>query len=143
MTLRALLIAEGHEVADAAPQVVITDDVAAALEYAKTHPTLILAAAGEIRDAVAAMREGVFGYLFVPFQPGEAGLMVNRAARAGTLEAEEHEPLISLQEAEERHILDALRRCRNNKAEAARALGIGRNTLWRKLNRIRQQREHE
>lgn len=38
-----------------------------------------------------------------------------------------------LAEVERRHILGVLRHCRNNKVRAAAVLGIGYNTLWRKL----------
>ena len=34
---------------------------------------------------------------------------------------------------ERRHILSVVDACRGNHAEAARVLGIARNTLWRKL----------
>ena len=44
-----------------------------------------------------------------------------------------------LEEVEALHILDTLRRCKNNQAHAARKLGIGRNTLWRKLKKIKAQ----
>jgi DNA-binding NtrC family response regulator len=40
------------------------------------------------------------------------------------------EPLAAV---ERRHILSVLRACGGNQAEAARVLGIARNTLWRKL----------
>ncbi len=38
-----------------------------------------------------------------------------------------------LEDLERLHILEVLRECGNNQAEAAKKLGIGRNTLWRKL----------
>ena len=38
-----------------------------------------------------------------------------------------------LDEVERAHIETVLRQCKHNQAEAARLLGIGRNTLWRKL----------
>ena len=40
------------------------------------------------------------------------------------------EPLATI---ERRHVLAVLDACRGNQAEAARILGIARNTLWRKL----------
>jgi two-component system response regulator HydG len=40
---------------------------------------------------------------------------------------------ISLEELERRHILDVLAHCEQNKARAVEILGIGYNTLWRKL----------
>jgi two-component system response regulator HydG len=38
-----------------------------------------------------------------------------------------------LADVERRHILSVLAACGGNQAEAARVLGIARNTLWRKL----------
>jgi two-component system response regulator HydG len=39
----------------------------------------------------------------------------------------------TLEEMEKRHILGVLESCANNQGEAAKRLGIARNTLWRKL----------
>jgi transcriptional regulator with PAS, ATPase and Fis domain len=41
----------------------------------------------------------------------------------------------TLRELQKRHIIDALERHGGNRAKAAKELGIGRNTLWRWLNR--------
>lgn len=43
--------------------------------------------------------------------------------------------LLPLAEVEKRHILNALDQCGGNKARAAKVLGIGYNTLWRKLKK--------
>lgn len=40
---------------------------------------------------------------------------------------------LTLAEVERLHVERVLQRCEGNRAEAARVLGIGRNTLWRKL----------
>jgi transcriptional regulator of acetoin/glycerol metabolism len=40
---------------------------------------------------------------------------------------------LSLKEVERQHILETVRACNENYDEAARVLGIGRTTLWRKL----------
>jgi transcriptional regulator of acetoin/glycerol metabolism len=50
------------------------------------------------------------------------GLIPEGADKAGTLK-----------ELQQRHILHALERHGGNQAKAARELGIGRNTLWRRL----------
>ena len=42
---------------------------------------------------------------------------------------------VSLEEVERRHILNVLAHCEQNKARAVEILGIGYNTLWRKLKR--------
>jgi DNA-binding NtrC family response regulator len=44
-------------------------------------------------------------------------------------------PLIPLDEAEKLHILGILEHCGQNKTRAAKILGIGYNTLWRKLRK--------
>jgi two-component system response regulator HydG len=44
--------------------------------------------------------------------------------------------LLSLAEVEREHILRVLDACGGSQAEAARVLGIGRNTLWRKLREL-------
>jgi two-component system response regulator HydG len=44
---------------------------------------------------------------------------------------------------ERRHILSVVAACRGNHAEAARVLGIARNTLWRKLEAYRHEEEND
>ncbi len=146
LALKALLESEGHEVfagpGDA--QVVVTDQPELAEGFARDFASLLLATAAQVPRAVQAMRRGVFGYVLAPLVPGEATLMVERAlafSRGLTaprvLEDDDDEIVpLTLEEVEEVHILDTMRRCRDNQARAARELGIGRNTLWRKLKRI-------
>ncbi len=140
ITLKTILETDGHRVVDEAPEVVVVDTPAHAAAFIETVPTLILATASDIRNAVAAMKKGAYGYLFVPFQPGEASLMVSRAAasNASAVPTATAPDSITLEEAETEQILATIRRCRGNKAEAARVLGIGRNTLWRKLKLIQE-----
>jgi DNA-binding NtrC family response regulator len=97
-------------------------------------PTLLMITAAQADIAVAAMRKGVFGYALLPLVPGEVEVMVQRALADGSAPAENLAP-VTLAEMEERHIQEVLRHCNNNQAKAARVLGIGRNTLWRKLKR--------
>ncbi len=47
--------------------------------------------------------------------------------------AQSPEEVIPLADAEKSHILNAYNACGHNQVETARRLGIGRNTLWRKL----------
>lgn len=140
ITLRAILEADGHTIGDTDPQVFITDDTFRSIERSRSLPTLLLARAAEIREAVTAMRQGVFGYIFLPFQPGEAGLMVRRAL--GDFRAETPPELVPLEDIELRHIRSVLRQCKGNQGKAAHVLGIGRNTLWRKLKRARSTETH-
>ncbi|MBX3176549.1 MAG: hypothetical protein KF886_04250 [Candidatus Hydrogenedentes bacterium] len=143
LTLKAMLELEGHRTVDgdAGASLLITDDIERA--PGRVGPdtiVLVLSTSEEIGRAVAAMREGVYGYIFLPFQPGEAGIMVQRALNAiageRPVSAARETGLQRLEEVESQHILAVLRRCKNNQAKAARVLGIGRNTLWRKLKKI-------
>lgn len=133
LTLRAMLEAAGHRVVESDPDVVVTDDIPRAVELAKKWPTLAMAGTAQVREAVTAMRQGVYGYVHVPLQPGEADVLVCRAASERP--RPEKPELVPLEEVEARHIDAVLRYCKGNKAEAARILGIGRNTLWRKLKK--------
>jgi DNA-binding NtrC family response regulator len=140
ITLEMMLRAAGHVVVPDGGDAAITDDPVRAVREARERPALVLAAAGDIAAAVDAMRRGVHGYVFLPFQPGEALLMVERALVG--VSGGVHSPIpaddpesVPLENAERAHIEAVLRACRGNRAEAARRLGIGRNTLWRKLRR--------
>lgn len=146
MALKALLEREGHDLQSgaSAPQVVITDSPLQVNEYSREAAVLIATTSGDAALAVDAMRRGAFGYILLPLLPNEAALMVERAmlfAHAVTsprgMDNDDDEIVpLTLEEVEDVHILDTMRRCRNNQARAARDLGIGRNTLWRKLKRI-------
>jgi DNA-binding NtrC family response regulator len=59
-----------------------------------------------------------------------------RAGAAGEEGSGDGEPL-TLAEVERRHILATLQRLGGNRAATARALGIGDNTLWRRLKKYR------
>ena len=138
ITLEMLLRAAGHTIVPEGGDAAIADDPARAVAEARQRPALVLAVPGEIAAAVEAMRKGVYGYIFLPFQPGEAALMVERAlAAAAVIPARNTAETagMPLEDAERSHIESVLRACRGNRAEAARQLGIGRNTLWRKLRR--------
>ena len=149
MTLRAILVAEGHEVVQENPHVIFADGREEAAAYARRRPCVLVTRASEIPLAIDAVKQGVFGYILVPFQPGEAAVAVKRAlewwgavsgADGGAVPGSDLGAApMRIEEAEVRMILATLRQCKNNKSKAARLLGIGRNTLWRKLKRIRQQ----
>ena len=139
-TLRAMYEASGHEIVSEKAEVCVAETPKAALAVVGESPTLVLSTAACVGDAVAAMAKGVFGYIFMPLQPGEATLMVERALAgntARTLAREEAVELAALEDVERRHILNVLRLSKHNQAKAARALGIGRNTLWRKLKQYK------
>ncbi len=134
LTLHTLLQAAGHAIVDSSPEIVITDAIDAAVDVAARVPVLVLASATQVREAVAAMQRGVYGYIFLPLQPGEADLMVRRAL--GGDASPQNSDSRPLSDIESDHILDVVRQCKGNRAKAARLLGVGRNTLWRKLKQI-------
>lgn len=149
MTLKVMLEAEGHSVVDGdrGNPLLISDDLSWAVSHLSPMTTvLVLTRTDHLSAAVQTMRQGVYGYIYLPFQPGEAGLMVQRAlAHQERCESPQgtdtEKPIRTLEAVESDHILDTLRRCKNNQAKAARLLGIGRNTLWRKLKKIELQQK--
>ena len=138
LTLKAMLEAEGHVITPVEGELCIAESARRALEVCRQLPTLVLSTMPNVAEAVQAMRRGVYGYILLPLVPGEASVMVQRAlggaaavaAGASTTPAKTAK---RLDEVERAHIEAVLRQCKHNQAEAARLLGIGRNTLWRKL----------
>lgn len=57
--------------------------------------------------------------------------------RAPALALEHDEELVSMETIQQRHLLRVLSRVEGNKAKAAEILGVGRNTIYQMLNRIR------
>lgn len=141
ITVKPLLEAAGHRIVETGADLRLCDRAADAAARAKDGPTLLLANAQDAPRAVDAMRQGVYGYALLPLVPGEIAILVERALgharQDGAAAEDDPDAFLSLDEWEARHILATLRRCRYNQAEAARRLGIGRNTLWRKLKRFR------
>jgi ActR/RegA family two-component response regulator len=140
MTVKAILEAEGHDFVSEDGQIRFVDAAAADGMDLADAPTVILAYSTEIPHAVECMKRGAWGYILLPLQPGEAVLTVSRIL-GGDLNhrADENaapEELKSLDVIETEYIQFVLRKCKNNQAKAARILGIGRNTLWRKLKKI-------
>jgi DNA-binding NtrC family response regulator len=129
--LHAMLERADCIVTDDQPDVSVHDNFDEAVHASETVPTLVVTPFSDAPRAVQAMARGVYGYILLPFQPEEAVLMVNRAAPAGHTQTPfEPRPLA---EVEGEHIMAVLRHCNGNRSKAAQLLGIGRNTLWRKL----------
>lgn len=140
MTLAATLEAAGHSIVESGPEVIFASSLEGGVRRARECPVILLTPASAIPEAVRAMREGVWGYVFVPLQPGEAVMVVQRALSSAS-NGSSNEDQRPLEEVEMEHIQRVLRKCKNNQAKAARMLGIGRNTLWRKLKKTGQPTE--
>ncbi|MGC8737712.1 MAG: helix-turn-helix domain-containing protein [Candidatus Hydrogenedens sp.] len=137
-TLKMLIEAYGYVIVNDSADVLITDDYSFALRHAENQPTLVLASAQQIPQAVELMRQGVYGYIFIPFQPDEVAMMIQRALgqwKTGKTMLEKKS--VTLMELETETILKTLAECHFNRSETARRLGIGRNTLWRKLKKMK------
>lgn len=134
ITVESIVTAAGHVVAESEYGLRVTDSLKTAEAFAGEGPVIVLVTAAGIPEAAAAMGRGVYDYALLPLQPGE---LVTRIGRALGGAAVAPAAVGTLEEIEARHIEDTLRRCRQNQAQAARELGIGRNTLWRKLRKIR------
>lgn len=131
--LTTMLESAGHTITDTDPDLAFCDRADAAIRLAPTMPVLLLATITQLHEAVAAMVQGVFGYIMAPLIPGEAAIAVQRVLESAATRA--RAPAVTLEEVELNHILLVLDQCGGNQAEAARRLGIGRNTLWRKLKK--------
>ncbi len=138
MTLAATLEAAGHSIVESGPELIFASSMEAGVRRARECPVVLLTPASGIPEAVRAMREGVWGYVFVPLQPGEAVMVAQRALSTASGGGNNNDDQRPLEEVEMEHIQRVLRKCKNNQAKAARMLGIGRNTLWRKLKKTGQ-----
>ncbi len=147
LTLRAILVADGCEIVSENAQAIFTDRLSTSIAYTRGLPAILVTTAGDVPLAVQAMRRGAFGYILLPMRPGEAAIALQRALEWGNSaqrlddnSADSLSDSMRIEDAEARTILAVLRQCKNNQSKAAGVLGIGRNTLWRKLKRIRQQK---
>lgn len=131
--LATMLESAGHSITDTAPDLAFCDRAEDAIHVASSVPVILLATVTKLHDAVAAMLQGVFGYIMVPLIPGEAVIAAQRALECAAAKA--RAPSVTLEEVMLNHIRLVLEQCGGNQAEAARRLGIGRNTLWRKLKK--------
>jgi DNA-binding NtrC family response regulator len=103
---------------------------------------IVVTTVNDARTALQCMRQGAYDYLVKPVAEDELVSSVRRALehlqsrgaekRPGAAVPRE-QPAVSLAEVERRHILEVYRQLGCNKVRAARALGVGLNTLRRKL----------
>lgn len=148
ITLEVILQLEGHTLSEVAGDAAVTDSLQRATELAGQYPVLVLVPSAQVADAVGLMRKGVQDYALLPLQPGEVPFKIDRLLRSMSAPAhdgviETGQELKSLAAMEEAHIRLALRHCKGNQLQAAKLLGIGRNTLWRKLRRYEEQQRDD
>jgi len=122
-------------------------------------PVLLMTRLDGLETALAAMRAGAFDFITKPVLVDSLELALRRAAQHRALRDEVHrlrravtdaerrssnppdptaldsgDQFLPLAEIERRYILRVIDALGGNKAEAARILGVGRRTLYRKLD---------
>ena len=90
---------------------------------------------GNVRELASAVKHGVALGAGALIRPEDLPEELLRGTVRSRPESAREIDLRSLLEVEREHILRVLDACQGSQAEAARVLGIGRNTLWRKLRR--------
>ncbi len=87
-----------------------------------------------IESAVVVMEGAQIQALDLPLPEQPLGLVSSTETRAtATPAGQEPEHILPLEEIEKAHILRALKAAQGNRSQAAKLLGIGRNTMTRKL----------
>jgi DNA-binding NtrC family response regulator len=142
VTIQTMLESEDHTLVDQNPDVCIMDLHLWISPPTKTCPTIVFAPLSQITEAVKAMEQGAWGYVVEPLQPREIPLAIQRALNTRQPAPVSYEKIRPLEDVELDYILSVLKKVKNNQAKAARLLGIGRNTLWRKLKK-RQDNRHD
>jgi len=89
--------------------------------------------AGNVRELASAVKHGIALAVGGVIRPEDLPEDLLKGAAATAARSPAPADLRPLAEVERAHILQVLAACRGSQADAARALGIGRNTLWRKL----------
>ena len=91
---------------------------------------------GNVRELASALKHGIALASGGTIRPEDLPEELLRRAPVPGASAAAGPDLRPLVDVEREHILQVLSACQGSQAEAARILGIGRNTLWRKLRRF-------
>lgn len=78
-----------------------------------------------------------FDVTAVSMQPATPSIGFSGSSKKKETEDSRSDEILSLEEMERRHILNALSICKNNKTEVCKRLKISRATLWRKLKELK------
>lgn len=78
-----------------------------------------------------------FDVTAVSMQPATPSIGFSGSSKKNETEDSRSDEILSLEEMERRHILNALSICKNNKTEVCKRLKISRATLWRKLKELK------
>lgn len=78
-----------------------------------------------------------FDVTAVSMQPATPSIGFSGSSKKNETVESRSDEILSLEEMERRHILNALSICKNNKTEVCKRLKISRATLWRKLKELK------
>lgn len=96
-------------------------------------PVIIITAWGTIPLAVESINSGAIDFITKPWSNS---LLISKIRKAlASKKAEQHET--TLEDMECKAISDAMKRCGGNLAEAARQLGITRQSLYRRIDKYK------
>lgn len=100
-------------------------------------PVIMITAWGSIPLAVESMNFGAVDFMTKPWSNAELIAKIKDALIQSQAEKEAAEHSETLEEIEHAAIRDALRRCDGNLTEAARQLGITRQSLYRRIEKYK------
>lgn len=100
-------------------------------------PVIMLTGWGPIPLAVESMNYGAMDFMTKPWSNAELIEKIKYAMTQSRAEREAAEHTETLEEIEHAAIRDALRRCDGNLTEAARQLGITRQSLYRRIEKYK------
>ncbi len=100
-------------------------------------PVIIITAWGTIPQAVETMTYGAVDYITKPWSNTDLIARIKKALARSKERNEAEEHTETLDEMESEAIRDALRRCGGNMSEAAKLLGITRQSLYRRIEKYK------
>lgn len=107
--------------------------------YQMAIPVIIMTAHAETESVVKSFKHGACDYIAKPFSVEELLVVIQNVLARRGVQPSMGPVVVELKEAvearEKEVIVQALRACQDNKAEAAKRLNIAERTLWYKIKK--------
>lgn len=100
-------------------------------------PVIMITAWGTIPQAVETMTYGAVDFLTKPWSNNDLVARIKKALARSEARNEAGEHTLTLDEMESETIRETLRRCGGNLSEAAKLLGITRQSLYRRIEKYK------
>lgn len=100
-------------------------------------PVIMITAWGTIPLAVETLNHGAVDFVTKPWSNADLVEKIKTALKKSNAEKEQAQHSETLDEMERESIRDALRRCDGNLSEAAKRLGITRQSLYRRIGKYK------